>query len=303
MSKLDFLISRCKSLGRIDTAIVDPRSKEAIQGALEAYDSGIITPVFVGPKAEIKKIAKESNLDIAHIKIVDVQNDVEAAAQSAHLASVGEVHCLVKGSLHTDVMMHAVLQPEYNLRTKALISSCGLLEIPSYNRLVFLTDMVMNIMPNLEQKVQIINNAVEMARALGWNMPKVSIVSAVETVNAKIQTTLDAAVLSKMADRGQIKNCIIDGPIDLDISVSPKSAEIKHFKSQIMGDADILLLPDLEAANIMYKTLVFMANATAADVILGATIPIVVTSRSDDERTRLLSDAAAALIAHSRVEK
>ncbi|MBP9791720.1 MAG: bifunctional enoyl-CoA hydratase/phosphate acetyltransferase [Rickettsiales bacterium] len=302
MSKLDFLIERCKSLGRITAAIVDPRSDVALTGALTSYEHGILNPVLVGPKAEIKKIAKENNINIERLKIVDAENEIEAAAKSAQLASTGEVHCLVKGSLHTDIMMHAVLQPEYNLRTTNLISSCGLLDVPSYNRLIFLTDMVMNILPTLDQKVHIINNAVEMAIALGWSMPKVSIVSAVETINPKIQTTLDAAVLSKMADRGQIKNCVIDGPIDLDISISPQSAKTKHFKSQIMGNADILLLPDLEAANIMYKTLVFMANATAADVILGAKIPIVVTSRSDDEKTRLLSDAAAALIAHSKVK-
>lgn len=303
MSKLDFLIKKCKSLGRISAAIVDPRSEVALRGAVDSYDHGIIKPILVGPQAEIQKIAKSINLKIDHLTVVDAPNDVAAAAKSAELASTGDVHCLIKGSLHTDIMMHAVLQPDYNLHTKALISACGLIEIPSYDRLIFLTDMVMNIEPTLDQKVQIINNAVEMAMALGWNVPKVSIVSAVETINTRIPTTLDAAVLSKMADRGQIKNCIIDGPIDLDISISPQSAQIKHFKSQIMGDADILLLPNLEAANIMYKTLIFMANSTAADVILGAKIPIVVTSRSDDNKTRLLSDAAAALIAHSKVKK
>ncbi len=302
MTKLDFLIEKSQSLGRIPAAIVDPRSDVALKGAVESYDKGIIEPILVGPKAEIKTIAANNNINIDHLKIIDVPNDVAAAAKSAELASNNTVHCLVKGSLHTDVMMHAILQPEYNLHTKKLISACGLIDVPSYNRLIFLTDMVMNIAPTLDQKVQIINNAVDMARALGWEMPKVSIVSAVEVVNQKIPTTLEAAILAKMADRGEIPNCIVDGPIDLDISISPESAQIKHFKSPIMGDADILLLPNLEAANIMYKTLIFMANSIAADVILGAKVPIVVTSRSDDEQTRLLSNAAAALIAYNNLK-
>ena len=163
--------------------------------------------------------------------------------------------------------------------------------------------MVMNIEPTLEQKVEILENAVEMARALGWKLPKVAVIAAVEVVNPKMQATVDAAIISKMADRGQIENCIVDGPLDFDIAISPKSAKIKHVKSSIMGDADVLLMPDLLSANALYKALVFMGKATAADVILGANVPIVITSRSDDEATRLYSVAAAALVAHSKLNK
>jgi phosphotransacetylase len=290
-------------LGAIAAAIVDPRSAVALNGALEAYEKGILDPILVGPKAEIEQIAADNKIDISRLKIVDVVDDVAAAAKSAQMASSGVVHCLVKGSLHTDVMMHAVLQPEYNLRTKRLISSCCLMHLPTYDRLVFLADMVMNIAPTLEQKVQILENAVDMARALGWELPKVAIIAAVEVVNLKMQATVDAAIISKMADRGQIENCIVDGPIDLDIAISAVSAKIKHFKSPIMGDADILIMPDLQAANALYKEMIFMGKADAADVILGAAVPIIVTSRSDDEQTRLHSTAAAALIAHSKLKK
>lgn len=296
---LDFLVEKCQAFGRIEAAIVDPRSEVSLSGAVQAFEKGILTPVLVGPKAEIEQIAKDANLDISQLKIVDVKDDQEAAARSAEMASTGEVHCLIKGSLHTDVVMHAVLQPQYNLRTKRLISSCCLMHLPTYDRVVFLADMVMNIAPTLEQKVQILENAVDMARALGWDKPKVAIIAAVEVVNLKMQATVDAAIIAKMADRGQIENCIVDGPIDLDIAISPESAKIKHFKSPIMGDADILIMPDLQSANALYKEMVFMGKADAADVILGAAVPIVVTSRSDDEITRLHSIAAAALIAHN----
>lgn len=299
MMNLDFLIDKCKQLGRLPAAVVDPRSAVSLDGAIEAYQEGILEPLLIGPEAEIKQIAADNHLDISALKIIDVKDDVAAAAKSAELAGNGMVHCLVKGSLHTDVMMHAVMQPEYKLRTQRLISSCGLIHLPSYNRLIFLADMVMNIAPTLEQKVQIIQNSVDMARALGWEKPKVAVIAAVEVVNLKIPATTDAAILSKMADRGQITDCIVDGPIDLDIAISPESAKIKHFKSPIMGDADILILPDLQSANPLYKALVFMSGGDAADVILGAKVPIIVTSRSDDEQTRIHSIAAAALIAHN----
>lgn len=300
MENLDFIIEKCKQLGRLPAAVVDPRSAVSLSGAIEAYQEGILEPLLIGPEAEIKQIARDNQLDISALKIIDVKDDVAAAAKSAELAGNGTVHCLVKGSLHTDVMMHAVMQPEYNLRTHRLISSCGLIHLPSYNRLIFLADMVMNIAPTLEQKVQIIQNSVDMARALGWEKPKVAVIAAVEVVNLKIPATTDAAILSKMADRGQITDCIVDGPIDLDIAISPESAKIKHFKSPIMGDADILILPDLQSANPLYKALVFMSGGDAADVILGAKVPIIVTSRSDDEQTRIHSIAAAALIAHNK---
>lgn len=295
---LDFLVKKCNSLGKIAAAVVHPCSDVALSGALKARERGVIEPVLVGPVAEINDTASKYGLDISGIKVVDCKDDVDAAAKAASLAGNGEVKLLVKGSLHTDVMMHAVMQPEYNLRTHKLISSSCLMHLPTYDRLVFIADMVINIAPTLEQKVQILENAVDFAHALGWENPKVAIIAAVETVNLKMPATVDAAIISKMADRGQITGCIVDGPIDLDIAVDPTSAQIKHFKSPIMGDADIMILPDLQSANALYKQMVFMGKADAADVILGARIPIVVTSRSDDEETRLNSIAAAALHAH-----
>ncbi len=295
---LDFLVKKCNSLGKIAAAVVYPCSDVALSGALKARDCGVIEPVLVGPISEINDTALKYGFDISGIKIVDSKNDTEAAAKAASLAANGEVKLLVKGSLHTDIMMHAIMQPEYNLRTHQLISSSCLMHLPTYNRLIFIADMVINIAPTLEQKVQILENAVDFAHALGWENPKVAIIAAVETVNLKMPATVDAAIIAKMADRGQITGCIVDGPIDLDIAVDPTSAKIKHFKSQIMGDADILILPDLQSANSLYKQMIFMGKADAADVILGAKIPVVVTSRSDDEETRLNSIAAAALHAH-----
>ena len=303
MVDLNFLLEKCREYGKVKAAIVDARSAVAISGALDAFNQGIIEPYLIGSQSEIQQIALNNNLDISKLNIVDTDDDVAAAAKAAQMASAGEVHCLIKGSLHTDVMMHAVLQPEYKLHSRRLISSCSLVHLPSYERLVFVADMVMNIEPTLEQKVEILENAVEMARALGWKLPKVAVIAAVEVVNPKMQATVDAAIISKMADRGQIENCIVDGPLDFDIAISPESAKIKHVKSSIMGDADILLMPDLLSANALYKALVFMGKATAADVILGANVPIVITSRSDDEATRLYSVAAAALVAHSKLNK
>jgi phosphate acetyltransferase len=295
---LDFLVKKCNSLGKIAAAVVHPCSDVALSGALKARERGVVEPVLVGPVAEINDTASKYGLDISGVRIIDSKDDVDAAAKAASLAGTGEVKLLIKGSLHTDVMMHAVMQPEYNLRTHKLISSSCLMHLPTYDRLVFIADMVINIAPTLEQKVQILENAVDFAHALGWENPKVAIIAAVETVNLKMPATVDAAIISKMADRGQITGCIVDGPIDLDIAVDPTSAQIKHFKSPIMGDADIMILPDLQSANALYKQMVFMGKADAADVILGARIPIVVTSRSDDEETRLNSIAAAALHAH-----
>ena len=302
MPNLSFLIEKCKALGRISAAVVDPRSDVALSGAVEAFENGIFESVLVGPEAEIKQLAAEYKIDISGLCIVDAVDASDAAAKAARMAADGKVHCLVKGSLHTDIMMHAVLQPEYNLHTKRLISSCCLMHLPTYKRLVFIADMVMNIAPDLVQKVQILENAVYMAHALGWEKPKVAIIAAVEEVNLKMQATVDAAIIAKMADRGQISDCIVDGPLDLDLAISPESARIKHFHSPIMGDADILLMPDLQSANALYKEMAFMGEGEGADVILGAKIPIVVTSRSDDAQTRLNSQAAAALIAHQNLK-
>jgi phosphotransacetylase len=299
MAKLDFILNKCQALGKIEAAVIDPRSDVALAGAIKATELGIIHPVLIGPAGEIEQIAKENNLNIAGLRIIDVPDSAAAAATAAQMAGNGEVHFLIKGSLSTETMMKAVFKSEYNLRTTQNISCCALVDLPHYDRLVFIADPAININPDLEQKVGIVKNTVAMANALGWEKPKVALVAAVEKVNPKMQLTLDAAAISKMADRGQIANCIVDGPLDLDIAISADSARIKKCHTTIMGDADILIFPDIHAANAVYKTMMFMSGGTCAVLILGARIPIVVTSRSDDEQTRIQSIAAAALVAHN----
>ncbi|MEN9391584.1 MAG: hypothetical protein RL017_882 [Pseudomonadota bacterium] len=300
MQNLDFLFKRCQEIGPITAGFVYPCSQVALSSCIEAYQQKIFTPLIIGPKASIETIASTFGLDISPLTIIDVKNEIDAAATAATLAQQQQIKCIIKGSLHTDILLHAILDNKYNLRTNALLSSCCLMHLPTYNRLIFIADMVINIAPDLAQKVHILENAVTMANSLGWKNPKVAVIAAVENINFKMPATLDAAIMAKMGDRGQIKNCIIDGPLDFDLAVSAVSAQIKQFKSPIMGDADILILPDLQAANSLYKEMVFMGGADAADVILGAKIPIVVTSRSDDARTRLNSCAAAAIIAHQQ---
>lgn len=300
MAKLDYIIDKCQSLGAIPAAIIDPRSEVALSGAIQAAQLGIIKPVFIGPQAEILQLANDNNLDLSGFELIDAANSSAAAGLAAQLASAGEVKFLVKGSLSTATMMRELFKSEYNLRSEQIISSCALVDLPSYPRLVFIADPAINIEPDLMQKAAIIQNTVKVANTLGWEKPKVALVAAIETVNPKMQLTLDAAALSKMAERGQLKNCIVDGPLDMDIAVSVESAQIKQCQTSIMGDADILIYPDIHAANAVYKTMMFMSGGSCAVLIVGAKVPIVVTSRSDPEQTRIQSIAAAALLAHNQ---
>lgn len=300
MAKLDYIIDKCRSLGAISAAIIDPRSEVALAGAIKAAQQGIIKPVFIGPKNEILEIARENDLDLSAYQLIDAADSYTAAGLAAQMASRGEVKFLVKGSLSTATMMRELFKSEYNLRSEQIISSCALVDLPAYPRLVFIADPAINIEPDLMQKAAIIQNTVKVANALGWEKPKVALVAAIETVNPKMQLTLDAAALSKMAERGQLKNCIVDGPLDMDIAVSLESAQIKQCRTSIMGDADILIYPDIHSANAVYKTMMFMSGGTCAVLIVGAKVPIVVTSRSDPEQTRIQSIAAAALLAHNQ---
>ena len=299
MGKLDYIIERCQTLGPIEAAVIDPTSDVALIGAVKAAELGIIKPILVGNAAEIRKIALENNLDISSFPLVDVPDAKAAAAKSAQMAGEGKVHFLIKGSLSTATMMKAVFKAEYNLRTDKIVSSCALVDLPTYPRPIFIADPAININPDMAAKVGIIENTVAVANALGWARPKVALVAAVEKVNPKMDLTIEASAISKMAERGQIKNCIIDGPLDLDIAVSLESAQIKQCQTSIMGDADILIFHDIHAANAIYKTMMFMSGGTCAVLILGARVPIVVTSRSDPEQTRIQSIAAAAIIAHN----
>lgn len=260
--------------------------------------------MLVGPSRQIRAVAEKFDLDIRPYRIVDTDFPEEAADVAARLARDGEVHALMKGSLHTDELMGAVVRRENGLRTTSRISHVFVMNVPTYDRTLLITDAAINIAPTLEDKVYIVQNAINLARVLGVDTPKVGILSAVETVNPKIPSTLEAAALCKMADRGQIKGGILDGPLAFDNAISRKAAITKGIDSPVSGEVDILLVPDLEAGNMVAKQLSFLANADAAGIVLGARVPIILTSRADNLRTRLASCAVAVLIADAnRKEK
>ena len=238
--------------------------------------------------------------DLGHYEIIEVPHSHAAAAKAVELVRLGKAELLMKGSLHTDELLAEVVRKDTGLRTERRISHVLVMDVPTYPKALFITDAAVNIFPSLEDKVDIVKNAIELARALGIKEPKVAILSAVETVNSKIPSTIDAAALCKMAERGQITGGLLDGPLAFDNAISREAAEIKHIKSEVCGDADVLLVPDLEAGNMLYKELMFLANADAAGIVLGARVPIILTSRGDSARTRMASCAVAALYSHSR---
>ncbi len=254
-------------------------------------------PILVGPKAKILKAAEAAKVDISAFRLVDAPHSDAAAAAAVALVKTGEAALLMKGSLHTDELLHAVLAPEAGLRTKRRLSHVYLMDVPSYPRPLLVTDAAVNIAPDLEQKRDIIQNAIDLAHVMGIECPKVAVLSAIETVNPKLHSTLDAAALCKMADRGQITGGLVDGPLAFDNAVSPAAAAEKGIISRVAGQADILVVPDIEAGNMLAKQLTFLAGADAAGVVLGALVPIILTSRADGERTRMASCAVAVLIA------
>lgn len=294
---LDDLIVLGRSLGAARTGVVHPLSADALLGAVDAARDGLIDPVLVGPGEAIRRLAEAQDLDISPYDIVEAPDAEEAAAQAAALAGRGELHALMKGSLHTDVFLHAIIQKEAGLRTGRLLSHCALIYAPAYGRRIILTDAVMNIAPDLDEKRDICQNAILFAQAIGMETPKVAVISAVETVRAKMPSTIDGAALAKMADRRQILGGIVDGPLDLDAAVNPEAAKIKKIASPVAGAADILLAANIEAGNAMYKEFLFMAGAQAADCVMGARVPIVLTSRADSPETRSRSAAVAVVVA------
>ncbi|WP_295533230.1 bifunctional enoyl-CoA hydratase/phosphate acetyltransferase [uncultured Thioclava sp.] len=300
-AKFRKLIAQAKTLKPILTAIVHPVEPNAIAGAIEAAQAGLISPVFVGPEARIRAAAKEAGLDLSNWPIEDTEHSDAAAEMAARMAHEGRVHALMKGSLHTDEFLHPILQPELNLRTKRRLSHVFLMDVPGTDRLLFITDGAINIAPDLAAKTEIVQNAIEMAHALGVETPRVAILSAVEVINPRIPSTLDAAALCKMAERGQITGAVLDGPLAFDNAVSTLAAEIKHIHSDVAGRADILLAPDLDAGNMIAKQLEYLASSEAAGVVLGARVPIVLTSRADSAQSRLASCAVASLIHAHRV--
>ncbi len=284
------------------TAVAHPCDANALGAAVEAAHAGLITPILIGPKAKILKAAEEANLDISAFRLVDAPYSDAAAEMAVDLVHRGEAALLMKGSLHTDELLHAVLAPEAGLRTKRRLSHVYLMDVPTYPRPLLLTDVAVNIAPSLEDKRDIVQNAIDLAHVMGIEMPRVAILSAVETINPKLRSTLDAAALCKMADRGQITGGLLDGPLAFDNAVSPAAAAGKGIVSKVAGIADILLVPDLESGNMLAKQLIFLAGADAAGVVLGARVPIILTSRADAERTRMASCAVAVLIARQRAK-
>jgi phosphate butyryltransferase len=282
------------------TAVAHPCDAAAVQGAVRAAAAGLIEPVLVGPEAKIRAAAEEAGDDISPFRLVTAPHSHAAAAQAVALVRSGEAELLMKGSLHTDELMSAVVSPETGLRTERRISHVYLMDVPSYPRALLITDAAVNITPDLEAKRDIVQNAIDLALVLGIATPKVAILSAVETVSRKICSTLDAAALCKMADRGQITGGLLDGPLAFDNAVSPEAAREKGIVSAVAGQADILIAPDLEAGNMLAKQLSFLAGADAAGVVLGARVPIILTSRADCERTRIASCAVAVLMARAR---
>jgi phosphate acetyltransferase len=298
--KYERLIARCKSLEPVACAVVHPCDESSLRGAIEAAQEGLILPVLVGPAAKIKRVAADLTLDLAGMTIVDAPHSEAAAEAAAGLAREGKVEALMKGSLHTDELMAAVVKRENGLRTNRRISHCFVMDVPTLDQALIITDAAVNIAPTLQDKAHIIQNAIDLAHILGRSLPRVAILSAIETVNPSVPSTIEAGALCKMADRGQISGGLLDGPLAVDNAINLTAARIKRIESPVAGQADILVVPDLEAGNMLAKSLTFMANADAAGIVLGARVPIILTSRADSLIARQASCAIAVLIAHSR---
>ncbi|MFY9895250.1 MAG: bifunctional enoyl-CoA hydratase/phosphate acetyltransferase [Xanthobacteraceae bacterium] len=298
--KYDRLIYACHALAPVRTAVAHPCDETSLRGAVEAAEAKIIKPVLVGPEARIRALAASFGLELGGLQLVDTPHSHASAAKAVEIVRNGEVDALMKGSLHTDELMAEVVNKETGIRTARRISHVFIMDVPTYAKPLFITDAAVNIFPTLEDKVDIVQNAIELARALGVKQPKVAILSAVETITSKIPSTIDAAALCKMADRDQITGGLLDGPLALDNAIDRAAAAVKHIASPVAGDADILLVPNLEAGNMLAKELSFLANADAAGIVLGARVPIILTSRADNVRTRMASCAVAALYAHAR---
>jgi phosphotransacetylase len=298
--KYERLLERCKALAPVPTAVAHPCEESALTGAVQAAQLGLITPILVGPRAEIEATAKSAGVDLGDIEIVDTQNSVESGKQAVALVREGRAEVLMKGSLHTDELMSAIVSREGGMRTGRRISHVFVMDVPTYHKVLIVTDAAINIAPTLEDKVDICQNAIDLAISLGCAKPKVAILCAVETVNSKMPATLDAAALCKMAERGQIKGGLLDGPLAFDNAISRDAARTKGIKSEVAGDPDILLAPDLEAGNILAKNLSFLANADSAGMVLGARVPVILTSRADSVRSRIASCAVAKSVAYAR---
>jgi len=289
-------IERCKTLPAITTAVVWPLSDVALRGAVEAAEEGLIVPTLIGDEAEIKALAVKIGVNVSSYAFAQADTERKAAELGVAMCRNGQAQAMMKGSLHTDELMKAAMARDTGLRTSRRISHVFVMDTPAYNRTLLITDAAINIEPELEDKIHIVQNAIDLAHALGIPEPKVALLSAVETVNPKIKSTLESAALCKMADRGQITGGILDGPLSFDTAISPKAAKIKGLVSPVTGQADILVVPDLESGNMLAKQLEYLGGAQLAGIVLGARVPTILTSRADSAETRLTSCAVAVLL-------
>ena len=296
----DALVSRCRPLPPARTAVVHPCDETSVQAASEAAALGLIAPILVGPEHKILAAAERAGVDVSGFPLISTLHSHAAADRAVALVREGKASLIMKGALHTDELMHAVLAEDSGLRTGRRVSHVYLMEAASYPKPLLITDGAINISPSLDDKRDIAQNAIDLARIIGIDQPKLAILSAVETVSARIPSTTDAASLCKMADRGQITGAVLDGPLAFDNAISMAAAAEKGIVSPVAGNADILVVPDLEAGNMLAKSLTFMANADAAGIVLGARVPIILTSRADSEQARVVSCALAVLVAESQ---
>jgi phosphate acetyltransferase len=301
--KYDRLLAAAKALPRLKVAVAHPCDATSLGATLEAASLGIIDPILVGPPAKIAATANSLKADLSGFRIVDAPHSHAAAEKAVALVKAGEAEALMKGSLHTDELMAAVVRRDGGLRTARRVSHCFVMDVPSHESALIVTDAAINIAPTLEDKVDIVQNAIDLAHALGVETVRVAILSAMETVNPKVPSTIEAAALCKMADRGQITGGILDGPLALDNAIDLGAAQIKNIRSPVAGQANVLVVPNLEAGNMLAKSLTFLADADAAGIVLGARVPIILTSRADAQITRLASCAVASLVAEAQRAK
>src|SRR5690349_4543771 len=299
-SKYERLVARAKQVAAAQTIVVHPCDESSLRGPVEAAELGIIKPILVGPAAKIEKVANEHGIKIGGFQVVDAPHSEGAAERAVEMVHEGKGELLMKGSLHTDELMRAVTNSKTGLRTARRISHVFVLDVPTYPETLFITDAAINIFPDLDAKRDIVQNAIDLWTQTGLGTPRVAILSAVETVTSKIPSTIEAAALCKMADRGQITGGILDGPLAFDNAIDPEAVKIKGIKSEVAGRAQILIVPDLEAGNMLAKNLIFLAHADAAGIVLGARVPIILTSRADSVRARMASCAVAVLYADAR---
>ena len=301
--KYERLIAAAKTFPPLATAVAYPCDETSLKGAVEAAEAGLIKPILVGPKDKIRGVAQTLSLDLGGLEVIDVPHSHAAAEKAVELVRTGNAELLMKGSLHTDELLAEVVKRDTGIRTERRISHVFVMDVPGHPHTLFITDAAVNIAPDLMAKRDIIQNAIDLHAGLGLGLPKVAILSAVETVTTSIPSTIEAGALCKMADRGQITGGELDGPLAFDNAISPDAARIKGIKSPVAGQAQILVVPDLEAGNMLAKNLTFLSNADAAGIVLGARVPIILTSRADNVRTRMASCAVAVLLRHSQTKQ